>query len=46
MVRQNGQGLKAGDTITSLAKMPIENIYDYVRVINMLKVGTPIKVSI
>ena len=39
-------GLRAGDTITSLAKMPIENIYDYVRVINMLKVGKAIKVTV
>jgi len=39
-------GLRSGDTITSLAKMPVENIYDYVRIINMLKVGEAIKVSV
>lgn len=39
-------GIRAGDTITSLAQMPVENIYDYVRIINMLKVGTAIKVTV
>jgi len=39
-------GLQAGDTITGLAKLPIGNIYDYVRVINMLKIGKAIKVSV
>ena len=39
-------GLKAGDTIIRLAKMPIQNIYDYVRAINMLKVGEAVDVSV
>ncbi|MCF6198457.1 MAG: M28 family peptidase [Hyphomicrobiaceae bacterium] len=39
-------GLQAGDTITSMAKMPIGNIYDYVRVINMLKIGKAVRVSV
>ncbi len=39
-------GLRAGDVITRLAGMPVENIYDYVRALNMLKVGKAVRVSI
>ncbi len=39
-------GLQAGDLIVRLDKVPIENIYDYVRVINMLKVGKAVKVNV
>jgi len=39
-------GLEAGDIIISLAGAPIENIYDYVRVINMLKIGKTVKVVV
>jgi S1-C subfamily serine protease len=39
-------GLGAGDLIVALAGTSIENIYDYVRVINMLKVGKPVQVTI
>ncbi|MCP4934722.1 MAG: M28 family peptidase [bacterium] len=39
-------GLVPGDTIVRLAETPIENIYDYVRVINMLKIGKTIKVVV
>jgi Tol biopolymer transport system component len=39
-------GLVAGDVIVALADMPIANIYDYVRAINMLKAGEEIKVAI
>ena len=39
-------GLMAGDMIVRLADTPIENIYDYVRVINMLKIGKTVKVVV
>jgi len=39
-------GLKSGDVIVSLADMPIANIYDYVRAINMLKAGETVKVAV
>ncbi len=39
-------GLFVGDLIISLADTPIENIHDYVRVINMLKIGKTIKVVV
>jgi Tol biopolymer transport system component len=39
-------GLKAGDIIINLAKMPIGNIYDYVRAINMLKIGEAVLVTV
>jgi S1-C subfamily serine protease len=39
-------GLKAGDTITAIDEFAIENIYDYVRVLNMLKIGQPVTVSL
>lgn len=39
-------GLKGGDVIIGLSTSKIENIYDYVRVINQLKVGAPIKVTV
>ncbi len=39
-------GLAAGDVIVRLADADIENIHDYVRVINMLKIGKTIKVVV
>ena len=39
-------GLRGGDVIVGLSTSKIENIYDYVRVINQLKVGEAIKVTV
>ena len=39
-------GLESGDVIVSLDGAAIENIYDYVRVINMLKVGKSVQVTV
>ena len=39
-------GLVAGDMIVRLAEADIENIHDYVRIINMLKIGKTIKVVV
>ena len=39
-------GLQGGDILLRLADTPLENIYDYVRVLNMLKAGAPVTVQL
>ena len=39
-------GLKDGDVIVGLAGAKVESIYDYVRIINGLKVGEPTQVTV
>ena len=39
-------GLKAGDIITSLAKQPIKNIYDYTYALDAAKIGDPTEITI
>jgi hypothetical protein len=38
-------GFRGGDVIISLAGEPVGNIYDYVRILNMLKPGQPVKAA-
>jgi Tol biopolymer transport system component len=39
-------GLKAGDIITSLAKQPIKNIYDYTYALDAATIGKPTEITI
>lgn len=39
-------GLQAGDIIVELAGQKIENIYDYTKSLDALKIGTPVKIVV